>query len=628
VASERFDPESPEHDRPESDHSGRDRPEWAELDQPVLDILPLTDDVVPLSGARVVSGSSVEHRAPTARPRPVRSVVGSTLTVLGLVGTVVAAALPWSGSGGLPAVRGLAGGQSWLVWLLLAVVAAVVLGVIGLVRPRRGVLWAGVVLALVGAVLSAVAVVALPTDRPVGVGPGLAAVALLVLTVGQAVSVLAGPAPRPLRWQPSAIAAAVAVVVLVAAGFGSAGLVNARDVDATTATGPPPAITGTFPSTVDRMLWHRTVIVYDVSGDAVLAAGHATRGDTTLTGVAVLDVRTGAERWHHYERGWTVREATITDSTALLVVDSATGTMAVDFDIATGAQRWRERLAASVDCTSPGQDQIAPIGACAGQFVTGDGLLFTVQAPANGPAPVTYLVAGTGEQWQVALGTGCRVRGTGTDAQGVYVLEQCVSAGFPQAHLLSEQVVAYDLTGHVRWTVPLAVVKGTVAGGIGPVFVQADVVLAQQEQRWVVLDTRTGGLLWTSTDSFEPATVVNDGTTLAWSTGVQLVALDLHTGAQLWEQDWSFPEEADLPVIANGRLHVVRHTVGPNPYTCAEHATLLSLDPSTGRQTDPPSTLPDGAGNDCGPDVQDRSFVAGPLLVLVTANQISVVGGH
>ena len=121
---------------------------------------------------------------------------------------------------------------------------------------------------------------------------------------------------------------------------------------------------------------------------------------------------------------------------------------------------------------------------------------------------------------------------------------------------------------------------------------------------------------------------MTDGSRLAWSTGVEVLMLGLHDGSQLWNRDWQFPEEADLPVLAAGRLYLIRHTIGPNPYTCAEHATLLTLAPATGRDTGAGSTLPDGAGNDCGPDVQDRMFLRGPLLVLVTANTITVLAGH
>jgi hypothetical protein len=622
-------------------------PGGLELDEPILDVVPLTD-VVPISDVRVISeahvtsdvrvvpgdetdpssGWSIEPGAPTSRPRPVRSVVGSTLTVLGVVGTVVAATLPWSGAQALPGIRGLAGGRSWLVWLLLAVVVAVVLAVVALARPNRRVRWSGAVVALVGAVLSGLAIVGLPTDRPIGVGPGLSAVTLAVLAVGQAVSAAARPSVAGWRWRSAGIAAVVAVVVLVAAGFGSAGIVNARDIDATTASGPLPVLTGSLPATANTVLWTRMARVYDVSGDAVLAGGQAQHGDTTLSGIAVLDLRTGAERWHHYERGWKVREAAIADGTALLVVDSATGTTALGFDVATGALHWRERLSASVDCTSPGQDEIAPVGACAGQFITGNGVLFTSKAGANGVVPVTYLLADSGRQWPVRLGAGCRVRGAGADPHGLYVLEQCVSAGFPQPHLLSEQVVAYDLTGRQRWSKPLAVVRGTVAGGLGPVFVRGDVVLAEQEQDWVALATTNADLLWTTTDSFVPDSVVTDGTRLVWSTGVEVDALDLHTGDPLWESSWTFPEEADLPVLAAGRLNLIRHTIGPNPYTCAEHATLLTLDPATGHLTGAGSALPDGAGNDCGPDIQDHSYLEGPLLALVTANKISVLSGN
>jgi outer membrane protein assembly factor BamB len=585
-------------------------------DEPVIWALP---DVEP----------SGDDSAPPAADRPKirvgRPVVGSTLTAVGIAGTVVAAALPWSGGRSLPGARDLAPGQSWLVWLVLAVLVAPLLGVVALARPRLGVRWSGAVVAAVGAALSAWAVVGLPGDQPVGVGPGLACVALVVLAVGQVLAALDRTVQPRWRWRPAGIAAAVVVVVLAAAGVASAGLVNARDVAATTADGPLATITGTAPSVLDRKVWGATARVYDVAGSAALVVGETDRGGTALPGVSVLDLRTGAERWHHYERGWKVRDAALTEdgSTALVVVNTASGTDAIGFDVATGTVRWRQRLAAAVNCQSPGTDQIAPIGGCAGDLVVGDGLLYL----GAGRASLTYLDATDGHTWPIGLGRGCRARGAGADAHGVYVLDQCVSAGFPEPHLVSERALAYDLTGRQRWSSPLQVVRGTVAGGFGPVFVRGDVVLVEQEMRYAALTTATGAQLWTTTDGFEPETTVTDGTLLAWSTGVQVVMLDLHTGAQLWDQSWQFPEEADLPVMADGRFYLIRHTIGPNPYTCATHATLLTLDPATGTALTAGSTLPDGAGNDCGPDVEDSSFLRGPLLVLLTGNTITVLSG-
>ncbi|HEX9337014.1 MAG TPA: hypothetical protein VF892_14060, partial [Pseudonocardiaceae bacterium] len=205
-------------------------------DEPVLDIRALSDDVVPLDDVHFLddaTGSAVG--AAPVRPPLGRPVVGSTLTGLGLVGTVVAAALPWSGAQGLAGVRGLATGRSWVVWLLVAVAAAVVLGVLVLARPGRRIRWWGAAMALAGAGLSGWAVVALPPDRAIGPGPGLACVALVLLAAGQVLAALSRPDQPRWRWWPAAIAASVAVVVLAAAGFGSATLVRVRDVDATTA---------------------------------------------------------------------------------------------------------------------------------------------------------------------------------------------------------------------------------------------------------------------------------------------------------------------------------------------------------------------------------------------------------
>ncbi|HEX5406895.1 MAG TPA: PQQ-binding-like beta-propeller repeat protein [Pseudonocardiaceae bacterium] len=606
-------------------------------DEPVLEIQVL-GDVVPLDGVDVAGGITYAETYADGeqwyeednKPKPPvgRPVIASTLTGIGVAGTVVAAALPWSGGRNLPGIHSLTTGQSWLLWLLVAVATAAVLGVVALVRPGRRVRWWGAAAAVAGAALSGWAVVGLPVDAAVGVGPGLACVALVVLAAGQLASALSRAVERSWLWRPAGIAAAAVAVVLAGAGLGSAGLVQARDIDATTASAPIATVTGAPPSVVDTILWDKPARVYDVAGSTALVVGQRTRGDTTLAGVSALNLRTGAERWHHYERGWTVREATLTEdgSTALVMVDMTAETDVIGFDVATGTIRWRQRLAARVDCAAPKADEITPVGGCQGQFVIGDGILFLGPAAGDGSRAAGY-VAADGRKWPIKLGPACRMRGAGADADGVYVLSQCVSTGFPEPHLVSETVIAYTTTGKPRWSKSLTLVKGTVAGGFGPVFVRADVVFAQQEQRYVALATRSGAQLWSTTDDFEPEDTVTDGTRLAWSTGVQVIMLDLHSGAQLWNRSWHFPEEADLPVMTADRMYLIQLTIGPNPYTCAEHATLLTVTSATGA-VDQGTELPGGAGNDCGPDVRDHSFVRGPLLVLLTANTITVLSGR
>jgi outer membrane protein assembly factor BamB len=386
---------------------------------------------------------------------------------------------------------------------------------------------------------------------------------------------------------------------------------------------------------VDTVVWRRGVSVFDVAGSSALVFGHAQHGTITMSGVSVLDLATGVERWHHYERGWQVLETALTGGggIAIVVVNSATGTDAVGFDAATGDQLWRQRLGSGFNCSYAAKGQIAPVNGCSGQLITGDGVLYAAGGapnPVGAPGvtgPVSYLSARDGRSWPVPLGPGCRLRGAGADAGGLYVLDQCVSAGFPDPHLLSERVVGYDLTGRQRWSSPLDLVRGTVAGELGPVFVRGDVVLAQQEQRYVALATASGAQLWTTIDPFEPDTTVTDGSRLAWASGIQVTTLDLHSGNELWRHEWVFPEEADLPAIADGHLYLIRHTLGPNPYNCATSATLLLLDPATGRSVTT-TRMPGGVGNDCGPGVQDRAFLRGPFLVLLTASTITVLAGH
>ena len=605
-------------------------------EQPVLDIRPLSDDVVPLGDVYFIDDET-EHAPLRPPPRkPVgRPVVGSTLTGLGLVGTLVAAALPWSGGQGLPGVRALANGRSWVVWLLLATAAALVLGVLVLARPGRRARWWGAVAALAAAALSGWAVVGLPGNREIGPGPGMACVALVLLAAGQVLSAVSRPAEPRWRWQPAGIAASVAVVVLAAAGLGSASLVRARDVDATTAAGPLPVINGPAPTVLSTELWRRTAAVFDVAGSSALVYGHAEHGDTSMVGVSILDIRTGVERWHHYERGWSVVETAFTsDGTiAIVVVDTATGTQAIGFDAATGNELWHQRIAAGFQCSAPNVEQIAPVGGCAGQLVTGDGILYVngPSGPYGGPdptGPVTYLAARTGQTWPIRLAKNCRIRGAGADQGGLYVLDQCVTPGFPEPHLLSERAIGYDLDGKQRWSVPLDLRQGTVAGGLGPVFVRGDVVLVEQEQRFAALDIATGTLLWTTTDALDTETTVTDGHDLVWADGAQVTMIDLRTGNEWWQRQWHFPEEADLPALADGHLYLIQHTIGPNPYSCAEQTQLLLLDPGTGQDAARGSGLPDSAGNDCGPDVQDRTFLIGPLMVLLTANTITVLTGR
>jgi hypothetical protein len=266
-------------------------------------------------------------------------------------------------------------------------------------------------------------------------------------------------------------------------------------------------------------------------------------------------------------------------------------------------------------------------------MITGDGVLFVngPPGPYGGPeatGPANYLDGNTGKVWRIPLGTGCRVRGAGGDGAGLYVLSQCLTPGFPQAHLLAERLIAYDLDGRQRWSVPLELVPGTVAGVLGPVFVRDDVVLAEQEQRFVALSTETGRQLWTTTDGLDTQTTVTNGVVLAWAAGIKVTMIDLHSGNMMWQRQWHFPNEADLPALAGDRLYLIQHTIGPNPYSCAEHAQLLQLDLATGQDAMPGAILPAGAGNDCGPNVRDRTFLVGPLLALVTASTITVLTGH
>jgi outer membrane protein assembly factor BamB len=603
-------------------------------EEPVLEIQVLSD-VVPLDGVDVSGGINAttdgeqwwpEEEPPVPLGRP---VVGSTLTAVGVLGTVVAAALPWSDGRDLLASRDPSSSNDAVVWLLLVLGAAVVLGVLALARPRRGPRWWGALVAAAGAGLAGWALVGLPAQVSVGVGPGVGAAALAVLAAGQLVNALSRPVAPGWRWRPAGIAAVVVAVVLAGAGVGSSGLTTARNIDATTANAPLVALTGPAPATLDRQLWKSAAPVYAVAGSVALVAGHTTRGPLLLTGVAVRDLRTGAERWHHYERGWTVREATLSQdgTTALAVVSTDVQTDAVGFDVATGAIRWRERLGSAVNCRNPSTDEVSPVVGCVGELVTGDGVMFTRGIGKDGILPVVYVPAKTGRAWPIKVASGCRLRGAGADAGGVYVLEQCVTAGFPEAHLLSETAVAYNLTGTELWSDSLALVKGTVAGVFGPVFIRGDVVFVQQEQRYVAIAAANGAQLWTTTDDLEPETTVTDGTYLAWSTGIQVVMLNLHTGRELWEHDWRFPEEADLPLMSPGRLYLVQHTVGPNPYTCARHAKLLTVGALDG-VIGPGQALPAGAGNDCGPNVEDRSFLLGPLIVLLTGGDaITVLAG-
>jgi hypothetical protein len=92
-------------------------------DEPVLEIQVLSD-VVPLDGVDVSAGITYaedgetwyESDEPPLPPEPVgRPVIGSTLTGIGVAGTVVAAALPWSGGRSLPGMHSLTAGQSWLI---------------------------------------------------------------------------------------------------------------------------------------------------------------------------------------------------------------------------------------------------------------------------------------------------------------------------------------------------------------------------------------------------------------------------------------------------------------------------------------------------------------------------------
>jgi outer membrane protein assembly factor BamB len=136
----------------------------------------------------------------------------------------------------------------------------------------------------------------------------VATTALLVLAAAQLTAAFST------RKGSAVVGVAIAAVLAVAAGFGGAAFAAARDIDVTSATAGAPS----------------------------KVAGHVGQ----LSGITVTDAASGAERWHHWERGWSTPYVGLSPdgATAYLVVDRVGEQDAMAFAAATGRLLWQKEL--------------------------------------------------------------------------------------------------------------------------------------------------------------------------------------------------------------------------------------------------------------------------------------------
>lgn len=218
---------------------------------------------------------------------------------------------------------------------------------------------------------------------PSGPGPVIATVAMTVLAVAQVAAIW-----RPTTGWWSAIAGlAVAAVLAVAAGLGGAAFAAARDVDITTSGA------------------HAPVVLAQQEG--------------ALSGITARDAVTGAQRWHHWERGWTSPFVGLSPDggVAYLEVGAVGERDALAFVAATGEPLWRKRLGPSewvADVTPPGPgiygQRYLPVG---------PGL---VVGEADGR--LRYLDQ-DGREGTIGLDGGCGVIGV-DGTEHLYLVEACV----------------------------------------------------------------------------------------------------------------------------------------------------------------------------------------------------------
>lgn len=561
---------------------------------------------------------------PPADPGPPRgrlSGPGAVTAALAVCAVVAAAALPWSGGRDLVSARLLPGTRSTAVGLLTVLVVAAVLGALALARPRRAVVAWGVVAALAGAALSAWAYPGLPPTASVGPGPALAVWALVLLAWCLVRTVLRR---RPATVARTAVGAVLAAVTLVGAGLGGTAVAGAFDVDASTATSPgPPVPLGPAPASARVVRWSRPDPLGGVAGGAAVFAGRTARAGAALAGPVAVDLATGAERWHHYERGWTVRDlgTTADGTTVVAVVAAGDGLDAVAFDLATGAERWERRVAAGLDCPLSadhlGPDRIGPADACTGlppTLVVGDGLVFS----SAGPPAVDYVDGLDGHTWRLPLDPSCRpVSATATGPVTDLYL-RCSSGG----QVTAERVVALDRAGRRLWSTELSVGPEDKAPDPGAFLPGAGgALVVARGSGGVALDATTGSTLWGTANGLDPSSASVDGGTLAWSTWYAASGYDPRTGVLRWQSQVTAP--ATVPVTGGGRVYLLSGA-SLGGVRCDEPAGLTVLDAATGAAVGGRASLPAGIGSDCPAD-QPRGIVVGPLLVLSSASATAVL---
>lgn len=259
-------------------------------------------------------------------------------------------------------------------------------GLLGVAAIVAGLLVAPIASAVIAVLTGLLGIHLVLRDHPgLSSGPGalVATVAMFLLAAAQIAVV----------WQPARgsviVGAAVAALLAVAAVFGGSAYATARDTDVTESK----ALTA--------------VTVGEQRGP--------------LSGITAADAKTGAERWHDWQRAWSGAEVGLSPDghTAYLMVDTTTGREALAFVAATGELLWQKQLE-HLDWQPSGGVDYPYLSQ---GFMPGPGLL--VVGGLNGE--VRYLDV-NGQEGTIRLDANCgKVIGVG-GVQRLYLVEQCGGA--------------------------------------------------------------------------------------------------------------------------------------------------------------------------------------------------------
>ncbi|MBX3161542.1 MAG: PQQ-binding-like beta-propeller repeat protein [Deltaproteobacteria bacterium] len=377
-----------------------------------------------------------------------------------------------------------------------------------------------------------------------------------------------------------------------------------------------PPLATRWAGTVGGNILHAAPAIAD--GAAFVTATDLADGDTG--GVAALDLATGGVRW---------RTATVAPvrggpayAAGVVAVAQLDGAV-LGLDARTGAVRWRYELGAGLPPEAA--TVFAAPAADGDDFLVGNQRHFAVLEAATGARRWTADPVPTGENTQslasVAIGAGVVVgvfhrelggavawdRDTGRElwrAEGdhaVAVNASPVIAG-DTAYLVNgaTEVTALDVwTGEARWSVkldPTGFDWGYATIGT-PAIADGILVVPTLYRDLVALDAATGAELWRHTAAPGPlrtthyrgareagyasSPVIAGGVVWAADTSGRLVALELFTGAKIWQTELETPVLAGL-AIAGNRLVVASYDGSVRllgPAIPVPPAALMQCDP-------------------------------------------------